>query len=120
MANRETYPASQSPLQGDISGPAGSSLVTVVGIQKQPVDPKIPIDKDLLRFDATVPEWTPLAEGNSSFAIGTFAQAGGVVVSKGLPISDDYEVLVNNVSLEGLVGWAFGNASQVFVNGVAV
>lgn len=118
--NRETYPAAQSPLQGDIDGPAGARTVTVIGIQTQPVSPAIPTDKDKLQYDASVPEWAPTPDGNASFTIGTYATAGGVVISKGETISDDYEVLVNNVSIDGLVGWAYGFASQVFVNGVAI
>lgn len=117
MANRETYPASQSPLQGDISGPAGATLVTVVGIQTQPVAPTLPIDKDTFRYNAVVPEWEPTADGNASVTIGTFATAGGTTVSKGVNISDDYDFLVNNVGLDILVGWSHGFASQVFVNG---
>lgn len=120
MANRETFPPSASPLQGDISGPAGSTLVTVVGIQTQPVDPKTPTDQDSLRYDASVPEWTPKADGNASFTLGTFATAGGVIISKGETISDDYDVLADNVSFDGLVGWAYGTASQVYVDGVPI
>jgi len=117
MANRETYPASQSPLQGDIDGPAGATTVKVVGIQTQPVSPAVPVDQDTLRYDASVPQWAPKADGNSSVTLGTFATAGGQVVSKGVTISDDYDFLVDNVSLDGIVGWAYGNASQVFLDG---
>jgi len=117
MANRETFPASQSPLQGDISGPAGATTVTVTGIQTQPVSPATPVDKDKLQYDASVPQWAPKADGNSSVTLGTFVQTGGQIVSKGETISDDYEFLVNNVSLDGIVGWAYGTASQVFLNG---
>lgn len=115
--NRETFPAAQSPLQGDISGQAGNTTVTVVGIQRQPVSPAVPVDKDTFRYNATVPDWEPTADGNSSFTLGTFVTAGGEIVSKGLTISDDYEVLVNNVSLDGIIGWAYGFASQVFLDG---
>jgi len=117
MSNRETYPASQSPLQGDVSGPAGATTVTVVGIQTQPVSPAVPVDKDTLRYNISVPQWEPVADGNASVTIGTFSQTGGEITSKGVTISDDYDFLVDNVSLEALVGWAYGSASQVFVNG---
>lgn len=120
MANRETYPASQSPLQGDVSGPAGASTVTVVGIQTVPVSPATPTDQDLMRYNNTDGKWEPTAEGNASITIGTFALAGGVVVEKGLPISDDREFSVNNVAIDGLVGWSHGFAFDVFVNGTGV
>lgn len=119
MSNRETYPASQSPLAGDINAPAGATTVTVTGIQTQPVAATIPTDKDVLRFntEADTPEWEPTADGNASVTIGTFSLAGGVIATKGLTISDDYEFSVNNVGIDGLVGWAYGFASEVFVNG---
>ena len=119
MANRETYPASQSPLSGDVSAPAGATTVTVTGIQTQPVAATTPTDKDVLRFNAGVdtPEWEPTADGNARVTIGTFTQAGGVTATKGLTISDDTEFSVNNVAIDGLVGWAYGFASDIFVNG---
>lgn len=117
MSNRESYPAAQSPLQGDISGPAGATTVTVTGIQTQPVNPEIPVDKDTLRFDASIPEWVPTADGNSSVTFGELLTAGGVITSKGETISDDYEFAVDNVPIDGLVGWAHGDASQFFVDG---
>ncbi len=120
MSNRETYPAAQSPLQGDISGPAGASTVKVVGIQNQPVNAEIPVDKDTLRFDASVPEWAPTADGNASVTVGTYATAGGSVISKGETVSDDYEFSVDNVPIDGLLGWTLGDASQVFVDGSPV
>lgn len=120
MANRETYPASQSPLQGDVSGPAGASTVTVVGIQTVPVAPTLPTDKDLLQFNNTDGEWEPTAVGNAAITIGTFATAGGAVVSKGQPISDDRDFSVNNIAIDGLVGWSHGFAFDVFVNGTGI
>jgi hypothetical protein len=117
MANRETYPAAQSPLQGDIDGPAGATTVTVVGIQRQPVSPATPVDKDTFRYNQIASRWEPTADGNASITLGTFVQTGGQIVSKGVNISDDYDFLVNNVGLDVLVGWTHGFASQVFVNG---
>lgn len=95
MANRETYPSSQSPLQGDISGPAGTTIVTVVGIQRQPVSPAVPTDKDTLRYNENVPDWEPTADGNSSITIGTFVVTAGQITSKGKTISDDHLIYVN-------------------------
>jgi hypothetical protein len=117
MANRETYPAAQSPLRGDISGQAGETTVTVTGIQHQPVEDVVPVDQDTLRYIAANSEWEPTADGNSSVRIGTYEAVAGQIVSKGTTISDDYDFLVNNISLEGLIGWAYGNDSQVFENG---
>lgn len=117
MANRETYPASQSPLLGDVSGQAGDSTVTVVGIQRQPVSSAIPVDQDTFRYIASVPDWEPQADGNSSLTLGTYVTAGGEIVSKGITVSDDYDFLVNNIGIDGLVGWTYGFASQVYLNG---
>jgi hypothetical protein len=103
MANRETYPASQSPLQGDISGPAGATLVAVVGLQGQPISPAIPVPQDDLVFDGA--EWAPQAEGNAAITLGTYATSGGQVTSKGIPVSDDYQIFVNAtfVKVNGVV-----------------
>ncbi len=117
MSNRETYPASQSPLQGDISGQAGDTTVTVIRIQTQPVSPAVPVDKDTFRYNASIPDWEPTADGNASITLGTLLTAGGEIISKGVTLSDDYIVLVDNATLDGLVGWAYGLASQFFVDG---
>ncbi len=120
MANRETFPAAQSPLTGDISGPAGATTVTVTGIQTQLVSPAIPIDKDTFRFNAGFPRWEPTADGNASVTLGEELSAGGVITKKGINISDDYDFLVDNVPIDGLVGWVLGDDSQVFVDGSPV
>ncbi len=120
MSNRESFPPSASPLTGDIDGGAGDTTVTVVGIQTQSVSSAVPVDKDIFRYNAAVPQWEPKADGNSSITLGTYVTAGGEVVSRGVTLSDDYEVLVDNVSLEGLVGWTYGFASQFFVDGTAI
>lgn len=119
MANRETYPAAQSPLTGDVSGPAGASSVTVVGLQAVPVAAITPTDQDKLTFQAANGDWEPTADGNASVTIGTFATAGGVTTSKGKTISDDYAFSVNGVGIDGLVGWAYG-PGEVFINGVQI
>ena len=108
MANRETYPASQSPLQGDISGPAGATTVTVVGIRTTPVAPISPTDQQELTFSALLGEWIPQSPGNVSIEI------------NGLDVSDDYSFLVNCIGLDVLVGWTHGFAFQVFVDGTGV
>ena len=118
--NRETYPASQSPLKGDIDGPAGATEVTVVGLQHNPISPATPEDGDSLVFNAATGEWVQRADGNASITIGTYVTAGGQVVSRGITLSDDYAFLVNNVGLEALVMWAYGYTSQVFMNGTAI
>ncbi len=123
MANRETYPASQSPLTGDISGAAGETNVAVVGIQTIPVDPTPPTAEEEFYFDQALGlqgEWTPRLDSNRSINIGTFATAGGEILSRGRKLSDDYDFLVNCVGLEVLVGWSHGFAFQVFVNGTGV
>ena len=117
MSNRETYPAAQSPLTGDINGQAGDTTITVVGIQTQQVSPALPIDQDTFRFNAGFPRWEPQPDGNSSVTLGEFLTAGGVVTKKGITVSDDYDFLVNNVGMECLVDWPYGFASQVFLNG---
>jgi hypothetical protein len=117
MANRETFPASQSPLQGDISGQAGDTTVKVVGLQTQPLSPTLPIDKDKLRYNASVPQWEPAPDGNASVTFGENVTTAGQIVSKGETVSDDYNFLCNNVSFDAIVGWAYGTASQVFLNG---
>lgn len=97
--NRETYPASLSPLIGDVSAGAASQLVTVVGLQNQPVAPTIPVDQQILRFTFTDPiagtggAWGPSSDTNSAIYV------------NGVPTSDDYDIFVNA-------------APQVTVNGV--
>lgn len=123
MANRETYPASQSPLTGDISGPAGAQQVTVTGIQGIPVSPQTgtsPTDKDKLVYHNDNGDWEPTADGNVAVTIGTYATNGGVVTSKGQALSDDRAFSVNNVAIDGLVGWTLGFAFDIYVNGVGV
>lgn len=59
MSNRETYPASQSPLQGDVSGAAGATTVTVTGIQGTPISPIPPDDQQVLVYQALTNRWEP-------------------------------------------------------------
>lgn len=123
MANRETYPASQSPLTGDISGPAGAQQVTVTGIQGVPVAPATsssPTDQDKLVYQAANNDWEPTADGNVAVTIGTYTTAGGVVTGKGVALSDDRNFSVNNIGIDGLVGWTLGFAFDIYVNGVGV
>lgn len=120
MANRETYPASQSPLTGDISGPAGAQIVTVTGLQRNPVSPANPTDQDKLTFQAANGDWEPTADGNVAVTIGTQTTAGGVITGKGVALSDDRSFSVNNIGIDGLVGWTLGFAFDIFVNGTGV
>lgn len=120
MANRETYPASQSPLTGDISGPAGAQAVTVTGLQTNPVSAATPTDKDKLVWNDPSGDWEPTTDKNVRVTIGTYATTAGAITSKGTPISDDTDFSVNNIAIDGLVGWSHGHAFDVFVNGVGV
>jgi hypothetical protein len=123
MANRETFPAAQSPLTGDISGAAGATNVTVVGLQTIPLAPTPPTDEETIVFDAQLGlqgEWTPRLDANISVTIGEFLTDSGEIISRGRKLSDDYDFLVNRVGLDVLVGWSHGFAFQVFVNGTGV
>lgn len=80
MANRETYPASQSPLQGDLSGQAGQTNVTVVGLQSNPMAATPPTDQQRLVFHSASGDWEPTTPGNESIEI------------EGVPVSDDYDI----------------------------
>ena len=123
MSNRETFPASQSPLTGDISGAAGETNVTVIGIQTAPVDPTPPTAEEEFYFDQALGlqgEWTPRLDSNRSITLGTFLTDSGEILSRGRKLSDDYDFLVNCVGLEALVDWSHGFAFQFFVNGTGV
>ena len=123
MANRETYPASQSPLTGDISGPAGAQQVTVTGLQGVPVAPQTstsPTDQDKLTYQAANGDWEPTTDRNVAVTIGTYATSGGAVTSKGVFLSDDRNFSVNNIGIDGLVGWSLGFAFDIYVNAVGV
>lgn len=50
MANRQTFPSSLFPLQGDISAEAGNILVRVQGIQFIPVTTDAPADGSVLTY----------------------------------------------------------------------
>jgi hypothetical protein len=84
--NRQTYPATQAPLTGDISGPAGATQVAVVGIRGIPVSSATPTDMQLLRFIAANGDWEPSNDGNTAIYL------------NGFPVSDDYLVYVNPVT----------------------
>ena len=123
MSNRETYPSAQSPLTGDISGAAGETNVTVVGIQTIPVDPTPPTAEEEFYFDQALGlqgEWSPRLDSNRSITLGTFLTNSGEIISRGQKLSDDYDFLVNCVGLEVLVGWSHGFIFQVFVNGTGI
>jgi hypothetical protein len=117
--NRETYPAAQSPLQGDISGPAGNTTVTVVGLQDIPIEAGTPLDGANWAYSFLTNEWIPKIPANIAFILNGTPNSGGQLVG-GEFMSDDYEVTVNNVGLEVLTNWTLGFAYKVFVNGTGV
>ena len=119
MANRETYPASQSPLTGDISGPAGAQRVTVVGLQGNPVAPGGPKEQARLTWDAVNGDWESKVPGNMSILLNGTPDGSGNLAGF-LDISDDYDFSVNNVGLESLVNWTLGFGFTVYVNGMGV
>jgi hypothetical protein len=90
MSNRETYPASQSPLAGDISGKAGQTLVTVVGIQTIPVSPTPPSDQQGLIFRGDEDEYVP----TQIFALAI----------EGRGVSMDKQIYINGVP-DGALIW---------------
>lgn len=83
MANRETYPAALSPLQGDVSAGAGARVVTVTGLQTIPISATAPLDQQLLRYDLLTNQWLPSLDTNSAIYV------------DGVPVSDDYDVFVD-------------------------
>jgi hypothetical protein len=87
MANRETFPASQSPLKGDVSGAAGATTVTVTGLQTIPVQAGLPANGNVLTYNSTLNTWYPAggSSGNQSILI------------NGNGYSDDYDIGVNLV-----------------------
>jgi|SRR5271165_2252909 len=98
--NRETYPSSQSPLKGDVSGAAGATTVTVTGLQRTPISVNVPSNGNVLTFVSSTKMWTPSGNSFNNESI----QVNGVAVS------DDYDVGVNLVL--GI------SSSPMFVNGV--
>ncbi len=76
MANRENYPASLFPLQGDISAQSGQTVVTVTGIQGIPVTAVNPTDGQTLVYDAAgnIINWGAASSNNN-------VQINGVGVS---------------------------------------
>ncbi len=96
--NRETYPSAQSPLQGDIDGPAGATQVRVTGLRAVPIAPIPPLDHQKLEFDDATNRWIPVSPANQSISI------------NGIVVSDDYDISFN-LSL-GTTN------SPVFFNGV--
>jgi hypothetical protein len=107
MANRQVSPASLFPLRGDLSAEAGATTVLVIGLQGIPVEAGTPSNADALVYNPTLNQWTQVLLNGSIFI-------------NGVPQSDDWMFSVNNIDLEVLVGWAFGFAFKVFINGVGV
>jgi hypothetical protein len=107
--NRETYPAAQSPLQGDISAAPGATTVTVTGFQTIPAQAGTPPD------DSPTGKWLYEVPPNVTVILNADATLSG-----GEFMSDDWMISANNISLENLVGWSHGFAFNVFVNGTGV
>jgi hypothetical protein len=110
MANRETYPSAQSPLQGDIQGPAGATLVTVIGLQTIPVSPAVPAQQAVLTFDGT--QWSPEVP---TYTIALEAADGTLTI-----VSDDWDIYINGIGTEVLVDWPYSFAFQIFINSTGV
>jgi hypothetical protein len=85
--NRETYPASMSPLVGDVTAGAGARQTTVVGIQNTPVSSASPNDQDLLRYNFTNSQWEPTPDSNVALYV------------NGIPVSNDPVIYVNAAAL---------------------
>ena len=112
MSNRETFPAAQSPLQGDISGPAGATTVTVVGLQGIPVTSTTPADRANLAYNANDNELEYVVP---SYTMGLEDVNGELTI-----ISDDWEIYINGVGTEVLVNWPYTFNYQIFINGTGV
>jgi len=96
--NRETYPASFSPLVGDVSAGAGATSIAVTGIQTYPVSPTTPLDQQVLKFTADITQ-----PHGGSWGPATLATSGMVNVN-GTVVSGDPEVFINNLdSIDGMV-----------------
>jgi hypothetical protein len=119
MATRETYPAQLFPLRGDLSAEAGDTLVTVVGLQTTPIDPETPGGTNV---SPAVSSPALVALGGSTLTQATWTPVllDNSILVDAVPVSDDYSFLVNGVDLNSLVGWAYGFAFQVFLDGVGV
>jgi hypothetical protein len=94
--NREIFPGGVYPLEGDVTSTAGSSSVSVTGIQNVPVSPIPPTDQQVLQYSAANKEY-----------IAASITANASVQCNGVAVSDDYAIFVNNPGLHG----------QVLVNG---
>lgn len=81
--NRETYPASLSPMTGDAVAGVGAKQTTVVGIQNNPVSPTSPNGGDVLQFNSTSNMWEPTPEAN------------GFIFINGVPVSSDPIIYIN-------------------------
>lgn len=95
--NREIFPGGVYPLQGDVQSTAGSSTVTVTGIQNIPVSTVPPTDGQVLQFSAASVQYGP-----ANVPLNQSIQVNGVAVS------DDCSIFVNVPGLHG----------QVLINGV--
>ena len=91
--NRETYPASFSPIVGDVIVNPGERQATVAAIQHVPVSDATPNDHDLLEFNATTGEWEPGAGASTAF-----------IYINGVAVSDDPTIYINAGNLTEING----------------
>ena len=99
MANRQTFPSSLFPLQGDVSAEAGSISVEVIGLQNIPIAPN-PL------VNGAVP--TYVAANND---IEWLVANGSAVEINGVGVSPDKKIFINGVT-DGSLVWS------ISVNGV--
>lgn len=85
MANRQIYPSSLFPLQGDLSAVAGATSVEVVGLQD------IPIAANPLT-DGAVPTYVAI---NNDIEWKVPTTGGDAVHINGIAVSADFLVLLN-------------------------
>jgi hypothetical protein len=87
--NRETVipgGAGIYPLVGDVSSKAGSATVTVTGIQNVPIEAVTPPVGSVLTYNQNTNQWQPITNA--------------VMLVNLLPVSDDYLVTVNFISIQ--------------------
>lgn len=108
MPNSQLFPQSIYPIVGDISSTAGSPNVTVVGIQTIPVVAGTPQDLQVLQYSVSLGAWhAGTVPFNRSIQVNT------------IPMSDDYDFLVNFLDLEFQVNSPYSAVGKpALVNGV--
>lgn len=59
MSNKQTFPQSVYPIDGDVTSQSGNPDVTVTGIQGTPVAALIPTDGEILIYNQALNEYIP-------------------------------------------------------------